>query len=310
MLSWRKPSIDDPPPPRRRTYPDIRFANVPDFSLSDESKHVIKDILRSKTLETNGVLDVDELGDCLEAFGFNADDEDVDFLKKHLDENGDGELEVDELVENIDVLNWHCFHGKDLMKEFTKIDKDGDGVIRYPEMLKVLTTRGPNPLEPMEGRRLLDILARKFDANFDGKFSYSEFVKIYMSDALPYKNSLGQSHSSDDEEETAKQKEAAAQKKKKPIKKKSTGLSVPDGARTANSASSSRSAPSTKPQSSGAKSQSSGAKSQTSVAGAKSTAPLKKKSSSTTGSTTKPATAKSTKPKSSATRVQQRQSTT
>ena len=45
-------------------------------------------------------------------------------------DTGDGELEVDELVENIDVLNWHCFHGKDLMREFTRIDTDGDGVIR------------------------------------------------------------------------------------------------------------------------------------------------------------------------------------
>jgi len=40
-------------------------------------------------------------------------------------------------------------------------------------MLKVLTTRGPNPLPATEARRLLDQLARKFDANFDGKFSYA-----------------------------------------------------------------------------------------------------------------------------------------
>ena len=40
-------------------------------------------------------------------------------------------------------------------------------------MLRVLLTRGPNPMEALEGRRLLDMLARKFDANFDGKFSYA-----------------------------------------------------------------------------------------------------------------------------------------
>ena len=44
---------------------------------------------------------------------------------------------------------------------------------RFPEMLKVLTTRGQKPLEVMEARRLLDKLARKFDANFDGKFNYT-----------------------------------------------------------------------------------------------------------------------------------------
>ena len=44
---------------------------------------------------------------------------------------GDGELEVKELMDNIDVINWHCFYGKELMREFSKIDTDGDGVIRY-----------------------------------------------------------------------------------------------------------------------------------------------------------------------------------
>ena len=43
---------------------------------------------------------------------------------------GDGELEVGELMNNIDVINCHSFYGKRLMKEFKKIDTDGDGVIR------------------------------------------------------------------------------------------------------------------------------------------------------------------------------------
>ena len=36
----------------------------------------------------------------------------------------------------------------------------------------MLMTEGPNPLETFEARQLLDRLAREFDANFDGKFSY------------------------------------------------------------------------------------------------------------------------------------------
>ena len=49
---------------------------------------VITDILHSKSKEGNGVIDIEELGDCLEAFGFDPDDEDVEFLKKHFDDNG------------------------------------------------------------------------------------------------------------------------------------------------------------------------------------------------------------------------------
>ena len=37
----------------------------------------------------------------------------------------------------------------------------------------MFTTRGPEPMQPKEARRLLDQLARKFDENFDGKFSYA-----------------------------------------------------------------------------------------------------------------------------------------
>ena len=45
-------------------------------------------ILKSKSKNENGdAIDIEDLEECLEALGFSADDEDVDFLKKHLDEN-------------------------------------------------------------------------------------------------------------------------------------------------------------------------------------------------------------------------------
>ena len=44
---------------------------------------------------------------------------------------GDGFLEVEELLANMDVINWHSFYGKELMREFTAIDLDRDGFIRY-----------------------------------------------------------------------------------------------------------------------------------------------------------------------------------
>lgn len=203
---------------------------VPDFALSEESKAVIKRILDSKTAENNGVIDINELGSCLEAFGLHADDEDIQFLEEHFDDNGDGELEVKELVENLDVLNWHCFYGKELMREFRKIDTDGDRFIRYPEMLRVLTTRGPTPLGAKEGRQLLDQLARKFDENFDGKFSYSEFVKIYMSDMLPFKDLLEGDRSvgtpEPDQTEAHQATQANDKKKKVAMKKRPSNIST------------------------------------------------------------------------------------
>jgi hypothetical protein len=82
-------------------------AAIPDFELSEESKHgkppllvfvdwhlvfrlfpVLRGILNSKCKDGSGVLDLAELGDCLEAVGFEPDDEDIRFLQKHFDDDG------------------------------------------------------------------------------------------------------------------------------------------------------------------------------------------------------------------------------
>ena len=46
-------------------------------------------------------------------------------------------------------------------------------VHRFPEMLSYLTARPENSMEALPARRLLDTIARKFDANFDGRFNYT-----------------------------------------------------------------------------------------------------------------------------------------
>lgn len=52
-------------------------------------------------------------------------------------------------------------------------------------MLKILTGKGTYKMEVEDARKLLNDLAKSFDSDRDGKFSYSEFVKIFMSDKLP-----------------------------------------------------------------------------------------------------------------------------
>ena len=43
-------------------------------------------------------------------------------------------------------------------------------------MLNILVSYGVKPLQTHEARSLLDRMARKFDTNFDGKFSYSGYL--------------------------------------------------------------------------------------------------------------------------------------
>uniref|UniRef100_X2AWD5 EF-hand domain-containing protein n=1 Tax=Capitella teleta TaxID=283909 RepID=X2AWD5_CAPTE len=197
--------------------------HIPDFELSEESQYVLRDILTSKSKEGDGVIDLEDLGECLEAFGFEPDDEDVRFLSRHFDDNGNGTLEVEEIIGNMDVINWHSFYGKELMDQFTSIDQDKDGFIRFPEMLRMLVTKQPDPLPALEARQLLDKLARKYDENFDGKFSYAEFVKIYMSDELPYRDHLKVGTKSKSTE-----KKKVVKKKPSTLKKKASAVSTDD----------------------------------------------------------------------------------
>ena len=49
---------------------------------------VLYQILKSKSKNENGdAIDIEDLEECLGALGFSPDDEDLDFLKKHLDDN-------------------------------------------------------------------------------------------------------------------------------------------------------------------------------------------------------------------------------
>ncbi|CAD5124968.1 DgyrCDS13212 [Dimorphilus gyrociliatus] len=155
------------------------------FNISDESKRVIEDILKSKDIDGSGDVDLDELEECLSAVGFQASFEDLKFLTKHLDKNGDGKLQIKEIIDQLDVINLHAEYGVELMAAFKKFDQNGDGYIRYPQMLKILTGKGPHQMEVADARKLLNDLAKSYDTDRDGKFSYSEFVKIFMSDKLP-----------------------------------------------------------------------------------------------------------------------------
>ena len=44
--------------------------------------------MKSKDNGDKGYVTIDELADCLQALGFMPDDEDVEFLVKHMDDDG------------------------------------------------------------------------------------------------------------------------------------------------------------------------------------------------------------------------------
>ncbi|KAK2155054.1 hypothetical protein LSH36_250g00022 [Paralvinella palmiformis] len=129
------------------------------LELSEDSIHVIRDIFQSKDVNNDGYINTSELDEC------------------------DGKLSIDELIANLHVINAHSLRGDEILEAFKVFDKNGDGFIRLPELNKILTANGAMTGE--ESAKLIDELVREFDKNHDGKFDYSEFVSIFMSDKNP-----------------------------------------------------------------------------------------------------------------------------
>ncbi|ELT99096.1 hypothetical protein CAPTEDRAFT_228966 [Capitella teleta] len=147
--------------------------------FSEETIKVLREAFKSKDKDNTGTLDQAQLQDCLMLVGLIATDEDIEFLSKHFDDNGDGELQIEELIENIHVINTHIQYREDLMEAFKIFDRKGEGYIRLPSLLKILTAK--NFMTPLDARRLITRLVKKYDHNNDGKFNYAEFVEIYAS---------------------------------------------------------------------------------------------------------------------------------
>lgn len=139
----------------------------------------MKDLFRTKDIDENGWLNAEELHECLEIVGFCLLEEDLHFIIKHFDKNGDGKLQIQELLDNIHVLHDHNVHREDLMEAFKRFDTDGNGYIRFVELLPLLTANGFMPVE--EARRLITRCANDYDKDMDGRFSYAEFVKMFIS---------------------------------------------------------------------------------------------------------------------------------
>ncbi|KAK2142366.1 hypothetical protein LSH36_965g01028 [Paralvinella palmiformis] len=136
-------------------------------------------MFRTKDRDGTGWLKSDELEECLNMVGVDIIPEDMEFLQERFDKNGDGHLQIEELMDNLHVLYQHAIHRDELMTAFNTFDINKDGYIRYTELQNILTFRGFMSAD--ESRKTISMLS-KYDRNKDGKFSYSEFVEMYLSD--------------------------------------------------------------------------------------------------------------------------------
>ncbi|CAH1791594.1 unnamed protein product [Owenia fusiformis] len=168
------------------------FGSEDDIEMRDESKRMLREMIMSYgDSNDDGIIQKDELGDCLAFIGINImDEESMDAVIEHFDTNEDGHISIDEIVDQWEVLQVHSLHSDELLKSFKKIDANGDGFIRLPELKAVLTKKGKNQFSGEEASAVLQKLM-KYDEDHDGKFSYPEFVKMFSEDEFPFKRIKG-----------------------------------------------------------------------------------------------------------------------
>jgi len=156
-----------------------------DDELSEGSKQVLMQCFGKFDKKKDGILQANELPKALEIAGITATQKQSAELIKLFDKNGDGCLQITELVDNWKVLAQHSVNGDELLEAFKVLDKNKDGYLRNHELKCLLRKLGEKWSED-EIEHILKTL-RKYDTNGDGKFSYPEFVQMYIQDAYPFK---------------------------------------------------------------------------------------------------------------------------
>lgn len=161
------------------------FGKMADDELSEGSKQVLMQCFGKFDKKKDGILQANELPKALEIAGITATEKQSAELIKLFDKNGDGCLQITELVDNWKVLAQHSVNGDELLEAFKVLDKNKDGYLRNHELKCLLRKLGEKWSED-EIEHILKTL-RKYDTNGDGKFSYPEFVQMYIQDAYPFK---------------------------------------------------------------------------------------------------------------------------
>jgi len=156
-----------------------------DDELPEGSRKVLEKCFQQFDKSGDGILQAKELPQALQFAGIFVTVQGAKEIAQLFDKYGDGKLQIKELVDNWKILAQHSVNGDDLLNAFKVIDKNKDGFVRLAELKHVLTQLGEKWTSDEARQAISDL--RKYDTNNDGKFSYPEFVQMYINDAYPFK---------------------------------------------------------------------------------------------------------------------------
>ncbi|KAL5255787.1 hypothetical protein ACHWQZ_G011123 [Mnemiopsis leidyi] len=121
----------------------------------------------------NGELDVEELTKLIHNLGVIAGNEDMKNLVDAIDDNMSGTIDCWELVNYIDRVMAEDFTTDEIMEAFNLIDVDKGGEISLEELRHAMKSADVGITKPE-----MEYMFRKVDRNGDGNITFSEFRSL------------------------------------------------------------------------------------------------------------------------------------
>ncbi|KAL4559372.1 hypothetical protein LXL04_031510 [Taraxacum kok-saghyz] len=141
----------------------------------------IRDIFNRFDMDADGSLTHLELAALLRSLGLKPSGDQIDLLFNGIDSNGNGAVELDELVRAMlpdMTTEQNLFNQSKLLKVFRSFDRDGNGVITRAELAKSMAEMG----QPLTNRELTEMI-EEADTDGDGVISFSEFARVMAKSA-------------------------------------------------------------------------------------------------------------------------------
>ncbi|CAK8562002.1 unnamed protein product [Lathyrus sativus] len=150
---------------------------------TDDQIKQLNDIFKRFDMDSDGSLTHLELAALLRSLGIRPTGDELHALLNNMDNNNNGYIEFDELVNAImpDMNEDVLINQEQLLEVFRSFDRDGNGFITAAELAGSMAKMG----HPLTYHELANMMAEA-DSNGDGVISFNEFATIMAKSAADF----------------------------------------------------------------------------------------------------------------------------